>query len=267
MQPEFNLDREQKNQLYLAFGRCSNTPFHFHSQIEIYLITEGEAEVWINDRRKILSAGELSVAFSYDAHRYLNISQAKIICLIIPTDLFGEFLPMFRNKRIGEPFSDDPVLYKKIRSCCEAIAASEHEMTKRGYLYVILGTMLERMRFEERAASADPRFSANMLLYIRENFKNDISLSSVASALGYNPAYLSREFRTCFQIGFHQYVTVLRLREAVLLMKRDGKSVTEAAFESGFQSLRTFYRAFYDEFRCTPKEYLQGTKCSHIESR
>jgi AraC-like DNA-binding protein len=33
-------------------------------------------------------------------------------------------------------------------------------------------------------------------------------------------------------------------------------TVTAAALESGFQSLRSFYRAFQAEFGCTPREYL-----------
>ena len=42
-------------------------------------------------------------------------------------------------------------------------------------------------------------------------------------------------------------------------MKNEDKSITECAFESGFQSLRTFYRAFEAEFGCSPRTFLAET--------
>jgi AraC-like DNA-binding protein len=49
---------------------------------------------------------------------------------------------------------------------------------------------------------------------------------------------------------------MLRLRESILLLQSGKRTVTEAAIESGFGSMRSFYRAFYTEFSCSPKEYL-----------
>ena len=86
-----------------------------------------------------------------------------------------------------------------------------------------------------------------------------LTLASVAHDLGYHPNYLSHLFKSRLRIGFHQYLTLLRLREAVLLMKNENKSITECAFESGFQSLRTFYRAFEAEFGCSPRAFLAET--------
>jgi AraC-like DNA-binding protein len=48
---------------------------------------------------------------------------------------------------------------------------------------------------------------------------------------------------------------MLRLREAVLLLKKGEYGVTKCALESGFGSTRSFYRAFHEEFGVTPKEY------------
>ena len=98
-------------------------------------------------------------------------------------------------------------------------------------------------------------------IYINENLKNDLSLGAVAAALGYHPASLSRYFKNCFQMSFNRYVTLVRLRQAVLLMKEKKNSIVYCAFESGFNSVRTFYRAFQAEFGCSPKEYLK-TACN-----
>ena len=257
MRAEFNLNREQSNSLYVSDVKNPNVHFHFHSQIELYLVTKGEVEIWINEQRRILRAGEMSVAFSYDAHRYRSVSEAEAHCMIFPTDLCGEFLSLLSRKQVRTPFISDRALFDEIDACYHALKKSENEIKTRGYIYVILGTLLEHMSLENRAEPVDPQFSARLLLYVSENFRRDISLSSIAAAMGYHPSYLSRAFRSHFRIGLNRYISLLRLREAVLLLKEHKKSVTDAAYESGFRSLRTFYRVFYDEFGCTPKEYLK----------
>ena len=96
------------------------------------------------------------------------------------------------------------------------------------------------------------------LFYINEHYREDISLQVMAQSLGYNPSYISRYFKSSFKIGISQYITVIRLRKAVMLMQDKKNSITYCAFESGFPSMRTFYRAFLKEFGCTPGEYLKG---------
>ena len=259
MYPQFHVYREQSNTLAVGETRNANVMFHFHSQIEICLITEGAVEVWINDNRKILNAGELSVALSHDAHRYQFVSPSRSLYLIIPTNLCTEFLSVFQDRQIRNPFLQDPQLFDLLLSCHAQLQLQPNEITTRGYVYLLLGALMDRLETEPRRAPVDPSFTTKILLYISENFREDLSLTSIAAALGYHPSYLSRAFKNCFQIGLSRYITMVRLREAVQLMKEGEKSVLACALESGFRSSRTFYRAFCEEFHCTPKEYLSST--------
>jgi len=95
------------------------------------------------------------------------------------------------------------------------------------------------------------------LIYLNENYKSDLSLSSVAAKFGYNASYVSRLFKNNFNIGFNHYLNVIRLKNAVLLMQENKHSITYCALESGFNSMCTFYRAFYEEFGCKPKDYMK----------
>lgn len=255
MQAEFNLKREQNNRLICEIGRHPRCNLHFHSQIEIYLVVSGEVEVWVNNSRRVLTAGEMSVALSYDAHGYHEVREAEIEYLIVPTDLCGEFLKVLQNKQIENPFISDRALFDEIKTCFLRIRESGNEISVRGYIYVILGMLLDRIRFEARREPKDHEVSSEILRYISAHCREDLSASSISLAFGYNPSYLSRAFKSKFKIGLTQYITMMRLREAVLLMKDPGKSITECAYESGFRSLRTFYRCFQNEFGCAPQEY------------
>ena len=125
-------------------------------------------------------------------------------------------------------------------------------------LYVILGAIYSQMIPKDKAKDLPTHdSSADVLIYIGEHFREELTLSSVAKKIGYHPAYLSRYFRATFGISFVRYVSMVRLREAILLLQSGSRSVTECAIESGFGSIRSFYRAFYSEFGCNPTDYLK----------
>ncbi len=255
MQAEFYYQREKKNILHSAEVIHPNAPLHFHSPIEVYLVTEGEVEVWVNDRRRVLKAGELSVALSYDAHRYRSKEGARAVYLSVSTDLCGDFLAELGNRRISDPFISDPQVFQQILGYCAAIQESSALLKKKGNLYLLLGVLQESLSLEEHASKRDTDLSTRILFYINEHFKEKCTPALLAAEMGYHPGYLARFFKENFHISMSQYVTMLRLREAVLLMKEPKNSIVYCAYESGFSSIRTFYRVFTAEFKCSPKEY------------
>ena len=257
MQPEFNVTREKSGKLYAARTDTPSCRLHFHSNIELLLVQEGQVEAWVNDRHSILQAGELLVALSYDAHRYHNLGRVKAICMIIPTEMCPEFIAAVGEKAMGIPFIRDQKLFALLCDCFDRLKAAEHPLVVRGYLAVILGSLLGHMEPAQRQENQEIWLFREVLLYINEHFAEDISLASVAAAMGYNSSYLSRAFRKSFHMGVSEYITMTRLRQAVLLMKEGRQSITECAYESGFRSLRTFYRVFEKEFGCTPRKYIE----------
>ena len=257
MRAEFNLNREQATQLYCVKDRNPKFPYHFHSHIELYLVHSGEMEVWIKDRREIIGAGEISVALSFDPHGYNTPASCEATVLIIPTGFCEDFLEAVRHKRLGSPIIREKAFYDELNCYCNELLAGCNEIKKRGCVYMILGALLDRMQPEAQAPTADPAPASRILLYINEHYTKPLTLASIAAELGYNASYLSRCFKNFFHMGINRYITLMRLRKAVLLMQHK-KSIATSAYESGFNSVRTFYRAFCEEFQCTPKEYLKG---------
>lgn len=262
MKAKFNSTREQSNRLVFDTGMNPEIGLHFHSQLEIMMVDRGEVEVWVNERRECLKTGEISVALSYDAHGYRSLSPTEVTFMILPTDYCKDFLQETRHKRLRNPFIRDPEIYKELKTCYRAVKDSENPLKLRGNIYVVLGILLEQMDLEDRSREIDLTLSTRMLFYINEHFREELTLRKMASDLGFNPSYLSRYFKSCFNFGFNQYLNMLRLRESILLMQEGKKEISVCAFESGFNSLRTFYRVFDKEFQCSPKEYIRGLRLS-----
>lgn len=258
MDAVFRVEREKQNFLFYKEYQNDRSVFGFHSQVELYIVDEGEMDITVNSYRKILKANQMCVVSSFDAHCYSTPKNSKSRVLIIPTYLCNEFMDNLKNQKISSPFICNESVVKEIKSYIVKLNdCKDNEIKKHGFIYVILGTVLENINLEPSSESLDSKLSTKLLTYVNNNFREDINLKTIASKFGYNQSYISRYFKSCFNVGFNQYLTTLRLKNALMLMHENEFKLTYCALESGFNSIRTFYRAFYNEFGCTPKEYIK----------
>lgn len=95
------------------------------------------------------------------------------------------------------------------------------------------------------------------LQYIKEHYREDISLEKVASVVFLNPAYFSQLFKQKTGLGYKEYVTSLRLEQAKLLLLNTRLKLTEIAECIGYQDMRHFTQMFRRRYQLTPTEYRQ----------
>lgn len=257
MQAEFGLTRESNNSLFYKEWQNDKGIFHFHSQIELYFVNDGEMEVSVGDRSELLRGGEMSVALSFTPHGYKTPERSASGALIIPTYLCEEFVEATRGKHAKDPFIRDKAAVDKIKGYArELMGDGVNEIERQGYIYVILGTVMRSISLEESSAPADTSLASKLLFYINENYKSGITPASIAAHLGYTQSHISRYFKSRFNVTPVRYLNMIRLKNAIMLMHENKYSVTYCALESGFSSMRTFYRVFSEEFGCSPRDYL-----------
>lgn len=258
MQPIFNITRERNNHLFYKSYQNDKGVLQFHSQIELYFVDEGEMEAWVNGHYRLLSAGEMSVALSYDAHAYKTPTASRSSVLIIPPHVCEDFMHSISSKKATNPFITDKECVKKIKACYEEIKREGiNRIEQLGYIYTILGIIMDRLFLESTTEPSDHSLSSSILFYVNENYKSGITPAQIAAHFGYSQSYISRYFKSCFNITLIKYLTIIRLKNAIMLMREQKHSTTYCSLESGFSSMRTFYRAFYTEFGCSPKEYIK----------
>ena len=91
--------------------------------------------------------------------------------------------------------------------------------------------------------------------YISEHSDEDISQSDVAKAIGISVFYFSKLFKEYTHMTFPVYLSSIRVQNAINLLSNEKLSITECAFEAGFQSTTTFNKIFRETTGYTPKDF------------
>ena len=84
-----------------------------------------------------------------------------------------------------------------------------------------------------------------------------ITLAVVSNEVSLNYAYFSNAFRKHTGKTFSEYLRDIRLDAAKKLLRQPDIRISEVAERVGYDSYKSFYRAFKDSAGVTPAEYQQ----------
>ncbi len=128
-----------------------------------------------------------------------------------------------------------------------------------------LSTMVDAMHLDQRVgrsargrrsiAPATEEKIRNAIVYIHENYMFDISREGLATLAELNHDHFGKAFRIYTGKKFQDYINDLRIRSAAVMLRETDKKIIDIAFDSGFESLRTFNRAFIRAMEIAPNEY------------
>lgn len=92
------------------------------------------------------------------------------------------------------------------------------------------------------------------LKYIRENYTKAISLQDVADWMEMSPTYISHIFNKQLKKSFTDIINEYRVEKAKILIK-DGHSLKEVAYLSGFRSQSYFTQIFKKITKISPRDF------------
>nr|WP_216855905.1 response regulator [Paenibacillus qinlingensis] len=96
--------------------------------------------------------------------------------------------------------------------------------------------------------------------YIENHYSENITLESMASQVFMNPYYFSSFFKKHTQENFKQYVTNIRMKNAVRLLLHTDLLVYEIAEQVGYHNPRQFSDMFKKNYGKLPQEYKSQIK-------
>ena len=248
---------------YIGLGtNFENNPLHFHNELEILYVAEGEISATVEAENRTLKKGDICIILPGQIHTLLQIGRIQLsVIKLFPS------APLFRTRMEKYIFSEGEAHHTALKSEIEHLI-SENAEKKIGYplavrracdaltLYILRSLALpaEENASPERQAFGIHFFeSANT--YIEENFKKEITLDSVSAALGYSRSYFSRLFKSVCGMNFFDYLSVFRLKKSTALLQNSDLTIESVAFACGYNCLRSYNRAFLKYFGQSPGSY------------
>lgn len=237
---------------------------HYHSTIELVFCFEGEMEATLNGKNYSLQQNQILIVPSYTVHRFHTPDYSKVIILTIPLD----YITSFRNLMGKQTFplfilEDCDMIEELSYFFTELVKMNQqepHPYRLRGYVYTILGILLEHVSLEKRTEVTEPHQLQNILSYLDDNFLSPLTLEDIATNFGYSKSRFSHIFNENVGCSITDYLGFLRSRRAASLLTSDSSNITDIALDSGFGSTRSFYRTFQKCFGLTPNEFRKLDK-------
>jgi len=235
---------------------------HIHPHLELIYLTEGSAFATADHRTELLNPGDLYLAFPNQIHYYDAVPVNGILVIVSP-ELFPDLLDIFNCKLPDSPIIRrehlPPDAYAQLQRICRCVKAADKlsKTAANGYLQGLLAELLGQMTLLDIENSHDSVRS--ILVYCLENYKESLSLDRLARELHLSKYYISHVFTDRLNISFPDFINGLRIESACRQLD-SGVDITEVAFDSGFNSIRSFNRNFKRNMGMTPSEYIRKKK-------
>lgn len=237
---------------------------HFHSALELVYVQKGAMEAILNGKAYCIKSGELLVVPSYTVHRYHTPERSDTLVMTVPLAYIPAFQRILSEKTFSLCHVHAGALSAEVGRCMQRCRALERQspdsMAIRGYSHVILALLTEGIPLEDVRKQADDALVRNILTYLHDNYRTPLSLKTTASKFGYSASRFSHIFNQHIGCSISEYINTLRCRQAAAALLDGEESVTQAAMSAGFNSMRTFYRAFMNVFGVTPSKYADVSR-------
>ena len=109
----------------------------------------------------------------------------------------------------------------------------------------------------------DPRSDSSVTARITRYLEDNLAaadLRTLSRVFHYSPAYISRRYREVSGQSLSSTLLKLRMKRALVLMKKTGFTLEQIAPMVGYNDKGTFHRAFRRAFGTTPREYQKRSK-------
>jgi AraC-like DNA-binding protein/ligand-binding sensor protein len=145
-------------------------------------------------------------------------------------------------------------LWKRTRS----METAKYKATVRLLVFFAkqLSTLSNQLCIEQK--SKEPAVVTRARQFIAENKRKPITLTTVAQASGASMFHFCTLFRATTGVKFTEYVARSRVEDARELLCNRRLRMCDVAYESGFQSLTAFHRAFQRILGQSPTSYRRG---------
>ena len=127
-------------------------------------------------------------------------------------------------------------------------------LENKGYVNLFMGNLAKHYGLRYMQKDRYKLFAIDILNYLESNYKDDITLESIAEHFGYSKTSVARIFHKSLGQDIRSYLNIIRVEKVNLMLDKDPNiNVVECAYECGFNNMNSFYRAYKQRFNRSPK--------------
>lgn len=257
------------------------TPWHFHPEYELVLVTESTGKRIIGDQISDFEPGDLALIGPYLPHTYKNEPKyfepksrlrAKSIVVHFKEDTFGAgFFDLPESQKIAG-LLERSFKGLAVRGKTNTVVADKlHKLVKAEgcsrwlQLLEILHILSESKSLDYICNNAiTGRNTAEtirmnqVINFVLENFHRNISIKDVAQLTNMAENSFSRYFSQRTRKAFTSFVNEVRLNHASKLLIETNQSVTDICMKCGYNNLSNFNRQFLKVYKKNPLRFRKA---------
>lgn len=252
-----------------------NVTYHWHPEIEMVYLEKGEFTVTINNESFRAFSGDIILVNGGELHAInendgeTRFSSAVFYPQLLDFDRKNPFqrsiLEPIKKGKLCMPrrLSAGDDCYNEVKK--QFLRIMEAEKTDFPYaeqmiaLYEILLVLHKEGKLffssSDLGETENIEKVKNVIAYIDEHISEKITLRELANCANMSEKYFCSFFSRQTGTTPIEYVNRLRIEKACELLKTHKMSVTDAAFETGFESLSYFIRRFKKQMGISPSQY------------
>ena len=258
---------------YLVSSPKFGFHWHYHPECEISYVIRGRGTRLVGDNVNEFKEGDLLFLGPDLPHTLISdevyMSKGKnmdVLVIQFPKEIIDQ-----RSVEISELSSIGKLIEKSSRGISfnneksDGIGSKMERLTelKGFHRYHLLLEILHDLAIQDGEFLASEFYTPNrsneseerlskVCTYIHENFTEDIHIATLASLAVMNEAAFCRFFKKMTGKSALTYINDLRIGQACQLLISESITISEAAYQSGFNSITHFNRSFIKRKGTTP---------------
>jgi len=260
-------------------------PLHWHEEIEVIYIRRGSGIFTVSHAEYAVGAGDCIIVNSGELHSGSShapegCSYSAIVFKLsslssLQPDRCQDYLnPLLTGALLFPPLI--PGHQAALRGLIEGLIEDDHarepgfELLLKGQLLQFIARvyphLIPRNRYDRELGGKRQKWDniIPVLGYMDARYKLAITLEELAGIASVSPSHFCRLFKELTGLRPLEYLNLLRVNSAAVLLQSGSCSVLDAALESGFQHLSYFSKQFRKYMQMTPSEYK--SRCSRTSS-
>lgn len=222
---------------------------HWHENLEILLVLEGEAEILMDAEPVRARTGNLVITNTNCMHSLSAVSEVfRYHCLIVSENFCNRHgiqirEGMFAPVSDGAPFAGN---FTRIQREME----EKQPYYKQKIQSEIIDILVEICRRCRADGTGCVRFGRRLTAarsaveYILAHFCEPLTIDMVCAGIGYSKYYVCHAFREATGLTLSDFINLQRCRYAGVLLREPGATVREVAAAVGFGSASYFSKTY-----------------------